>query len=196
MSGGDERRAHADRVVDGLLDSLRRNDMRAFADHWAPAGVMEFPFAPPGYRVLRSRNDVWDYVKDYSSQIRLDEVVEHRRHHTLDPDVVILEFSVQGAALQTGNDYRMDYVSVITVEPDGIAHFRDYWNSLAAATALGGVDTLMAEFGNGRTKEEDHTRNRILRNARLRRNPIEEPPLQPSRQDRRSRRDFGPGWLG
>lgn len=149
MPGDDERRAHADRVVDGLLDSLRRNDMRAFADQWAPAGVMEFPFAPPGYRVLRSRNDVWDYVKDYSSQIRLDEVVEHRRHHTLDPDVVILEFSVQGAALQTGNDYRMDYVSVITVEADGIAHFRDYWNSLAAATALGGVDTLMAEFGNG-----------------------------------------------
>jgi uncharacterized protein len=62
---------------------------------------------------------------------------------------VILEFSVQGAALQTGNGYRMDYVSVITVEPDGIAHFRDYWNSLAAATTLGGVDTLMAEFGHG-----------------------------------------------
>jgi uncharacterized protein len=66
-----------------------------------------------------------------------------------DPDVVILEFSAQGAALQTGNDYRMDYVSVITVAPDGIAYFRDYWNSLAAAAALGGVDTLMAEFGSG-----------------------------------------------
>jgi uncharacterized protein len=148
MPGDDERRAHADRVVDRLLDSLRRNDMRTFADQWAPTGVMEFPFAPPGYRVLRSREDVWAYVKDYSSQIRLDEVVEHRRHHTLDPDVVILEFSVQGVALQSGNDYRMDYISVITVAPDGIVHYRDYWNSLAAVAALGGVDALMAGFGN------------------------------------------------
>ena len=67
MSTDDQLRAHSDRVVDTLLDSLRRNDMRAFADQWAPDGVMEFPFAPPGYRVLNGRDDVWDYVKDYTA---------------------------------------------------------------------------------------------------------------------------------
>lgn len=147
MSDDDNRRAHADRVIDALLNSLRRNDMRAFADHWAPDGVMEFPFAPPGYRVLRSRDDVWDYVKDYPSSIRLDEIIEHKRHHTLDPHTVILEFAAKGVVVQTGKDYHMDYISVITIGPDGIEHYRDYWNSLAAAAALGGVDTLMAGFG-------------------------------------------------
>ena len=147
MSTDYERRAHADRVVDTLLDSLRRNDMRTFADQWASDGTMEFPFAPPGYRVLRSRDDVWDYVKDYSTRIRVDEVVERRRHHTLDPDTVILEFSAKGAMLQTADDYQMDYIAVITTDPEGIAHYRDYWNSLAAATAMGGVDTLAAGFG-------------------------------------------------
>ena len=142
----DERHAHSDRVVDTLLDSLRRNDMRAFADQWAPEGVMEFPFAPPGYRVLNRRDDVWDYVKAYTATIRLDEITEHRRHHTLDPTVVILEFSAKGVAVQTNNPYRMDYVGVVTIGPDGIRHYRDYWNSLAAAAAMGGVDALMAGF--------------------------------------------------
>ena len=39
MSTDDQLRTHSDRVVDTLLDSLRRNDMRAFADQWAPDGI-------------------------------------------------------------------------------------------------------------------------------------------------------------
>lgn len=150
MPSDDDRRAHTDRIVDALLNSLRHKDMRAFADQWAPDGVMEFPFAPPGYRVLRSRAEVWDYVKDYNSIVRLDEITEHRRHHTLDPTTVVLEFSAEGVALQTGNDYRMGYVSVITTGPDGIVHYKDYWNSLAAAAAMGGVESIMTAFGQER----------------------------------------------
>lgn len=144
---GGQRRARADGVIDALLDSLRRNDMRAFADQWAPAGGMEFPFAPPGYRILRSRDDVWDYVKDYSSSVRIDEIIEHKRHHTLDFGTVILEFSAKGVAVQTGDDYRMDYIAVISIGPDGIDHYRDYWNSLAAAALMGGPEAMMSGFG-------------------------------------------------
>jgi uncharacterized protein len=147
MTTDDVVRAHTDRVLDATLDCMRRNDMRSFADQWAPSGVMEFPFAPPGYRDLHSRDEVWDYVKDYSSTIRIDEVTEHRRHHTLDPTTVILEFSVVGEAVKTGNDYRVNYVSVVEVGPDGIRRYLDYWNALAAAAAIGGVDTIVADFG-------------------------------------------------
>lgn len=150
MTSDDDRRAHTDRVVDALLEALRRNDMRAFADQWAPDGVMEFPFAPPGYPVLRSRDEVWDYVKDYSTQIRLDEIAEHRRLHTVEPGMVILEFSASGAVRQTGAGYRMDYISVIKIGAGGIDHYWDYWNSLAAAELLGGTDALAAGFGQAR----------------------------------------------
>jgi uncharacterized protein len=143
----DERRARADHVIDTLLESLRRRDMREFANQWAPDGVMEFPFAPPGYPQLQSREDVWNYVKDYTDKIRLDVVTELRRHHTLDPDTVILEFSVDGIAVQTGSEYHMSYISVITLGANGIQHYRDYWNSLAVAMSLGGVEALMTEFG-------------------------------------------------
>jgi ketosteroid isomerase-like protein len=147
MTTEDEVRAQTDRVLNSMLDSMRRNDMRTFADQWAPDGVMEFPFAPPGYRTLHSRDEVWDYVKDYTSTIYLDEVTEHRRHHTLDPATVVLEFSVTGKAVKTGNDYSVNYISVVTVGANGIRHYRDYWNGLAAAAAIGGIDTMMADFG-------------------------------------------------
>ncbi|MGE0218210.1 nuclear transport factor 2 family protein [Mycolicibacterium sp.] len=140
-------RVHIDRIVDTLLDSVRRVDMRTFADQWAPDGVMEFPFAPPNYPVLHGRDAVWDYVKDYGASFRIDEVTEHRRHHTTDASTVIVEFSAKGVVRQTGNDYTMDYIGVITVGPDGIEHYRDYWNSLAAVSALGGVDALRTAFG-------------------------------------------------
>ncbi|MGE2732494.1 nuclear transport factor 2 family protein [Mycolicibacterium vaccae] len=146
MPTDEDRRAHTDRIVDALLDSLRRNDMRAFADLWAPDGTVQFPFAPPGYPVLRSRDEVWDYVKDFDSVIRLGTITEHRRHHTLDPGTAIVEYSGDGVAVQTGSDYRMGYISVITTGPDGIVEFKDYWNSLAAVTALGGVDAVMTAF--------------------------------------------------
>lgn len=148
MPTEDERaRAHTDRVIDALLDSLRRNDMTAFADQWAPAGSMEFPFAPPGYPVLRSRDDVRNYLKDYSATLRIDTVTERRRHHTLDPFTVVLEFSAEGVAVQSDSPYRMDYVAVLTVGPDGVQHYRDYWNPLAATAALGGADVLSSGFG-------------------------------------------------
>ncbi|TRW86158.1 hypothetical protein FK535_06680 [Mycolicibacterium sp. 018/SC-01/001] len=139
-----ERRSHTDNVIDALLDSVRRNDMQAFAAQWAPNGSMEFPFAGPGYPVLRSRADVEDYLRDYSSLLRIDTVTERQRHHTLDPETVILEFSADGVVLQSNSPYHMDYVGVITVGPDGVQRYRDYWNPVAAAAALGDPDALAA----------------------------------------------------
>ncbi len=146
MSGQDPRRVNADRVIDTLLDSLRRHDMRAFADQWAVDGVMEFPFAPPGYPRLLGRDEVWNYVKDYTKAIRLDIITEDTRHHTLDPETVILEFSVEGVAVQTGSPYRMRYISVITVGHQGIRLYRDYWNPLAVTDSLGNA-ALTETFG-------------------------------------------------
>jgi len=142
----EQRRERSRTVVDGLLDALRRHDMKAFADSWAPDGTMEFPFAPPGYPRHSSREEVWEYLKDYTDKIDLHEVNEKARHYTLDPDTVVLEFGVVGTLVHNGADYRMDYVSVITVGDEGIESYRDHWNSLAIALAMGGVEAFMDRF--------------------------------------------------
>jgi len=139
-------RMHTDRVMDSMLACMRNNDMRSFTDLFASDCVMDFPFAPPGYPTLHSRDDVWEYVKDYSSVLRIDEVIEHRRHHTMDPMTAIVEFSARGQALRTGNSYVVNYISVVEVGPDGIRRYSDYWNALAAASAIGGVESLMSAF--------------------------------------------------
>ena len=142
----DERRQRTGTVIDGLLDALRRHDMKTFADSWAPHGTMEFPFAPPGYPRHSSRAEVWEYLKDYTDKIDLQEVKEKARHYTLDPDTVVLEFEVVGKLVHNGADYRMSYVSVITVGEEGIVSYRDHWNSLAIALAMRGVEAFMARF--------------------------------------------------
>jgi len=154
ISSDEQRRERAKTVVDGLLDALRRHDMKAFADFWAPHGTMEFPFAPPGYPRHSSREEVWEYLKDYTDKIDLREVKEKARHYTLDPDTVVLEFEVAGKLVHNGADYNMSYISVITVGDEGIESYRDHWNSLAIALAMGGAEAFMARFaGEGAVDE-------------------------------------------
>jgi ketosteroid isomerase-like protein len=120
--------------------------MSAFADEWAPAGTMTFPFAPPGWPQLTGREAVRDYVADYTDSIDIREISRMTRHDTTDPDTVVLEWAVTGVAVKTGRPYDVAYVAFITVGEDGIVAYRDYWNPLAAASALGGVDELFAAF--------------------------------------------------
>ena len=150
----DAQREHTGRVVDGLLEALRRRDMKAFADAWAPDGTMEFPFAPPGYPRLTSRGQVWDYLHDYTDKIQLHEVTERARHYSIDPRTVVLEFSVVGTVVATGAAYRMSYVSVITVGTEGIESYRDHWNSMALAVAAGAVESFAAAYSQEDTADD------------------------------------------
>lgn len=61
---------HNRALVDRALALLLAKDMAGFAELWAPDGVLEFPFAPPGYPSrLNGRAEVRDYVRDYPSVV-------------------------------------------------------------------------------------------------------------------------------
>lgn len=141
-----ERRDRAHHTIDRLTQALLAHDMSAFADQWAPDGTMSFPFAPPGWPELTGREAVREYLADYTDTVDIRAVTRMTRHDTTDPDTVVLEWAVSGVAVKTGNPYDIGYVAFITVGPGGIVAYRDYWNPLAAAAALGGVDELFAAF--------------------------------------------------
>ncbi|MGE2716740.1 nuclear transport factor 2 family protein [Mycolicibacterium litorale] len=141
-----DRRRRAHQTIDRLQQALLAHDMSAFADQWAPDGTMSFPFAPPGWPELAGREAVRGYVADYTDTVDVHDITRMTRHDTTDPDTVILEWAVTGVVVKTGKPYDIAYVAVITVGPDGIVAYRDYWNPLAIATALGGVDELFAAF--------------------------------------------------
>jgi ketosteroid isomerase-like protein len=141
-----DRRRRAHQTIDRLQEALLAHDMAAFADQWAPDGTMTFPFAPPGWPELHGRDAVRGYLADYTDNVDIQAITRMTRHDTTDPDTVVLEWAVTGVALKTGKPYDIGYVAFITVGPQGILTYRDYWNPLAAAAALGGVDELFAAF--------------------------------------------------
>ena len=80
---------------------------------------------------------VIDYLAGNTDILTVREVVAQTRHHTLDPHTVVVEFEIAGVVVASSALYRTRYVSVITVDTDGITSYRDYWSPLAAAEVLG-----------------------------------------------------------
>lgn len=135
-------------LVHHALDLLLAKDMVGFADLWSDAGVLEFPFAAPGYPPqVVGRAAIRDYLRDYPSSFDVRDVTEKVVHQTTDPAVVIVEFAIDGVAVATAKPYLMRYIAVITVTDGMIERYRDYWSPLAAAEAMGGTDAVIAFAG-------------------------------------------------
>jgi ketosteroid isomerase-like protein len=139
-----DRRQRAHGAVDRLHERLLAHDMNGFAEVFAVNGVMEFPFAPPGWPTPRGRQQVREYLRDFTDTVDVRAIVSQTRHETADPDVLIVEWEVDGTALKTGRPYRIRYVNVIKVGGEGIESFRDYWSPLAGGHALGRLDEMVA----------------------------------------------------
>ncbi|GAA1459893.1 nuclear transport factor 2 family protein [Williamsia maris] len=130
-------------VVDRTLDLLVDHDMHAFVEMFAPDGVMEFPLATgDATRAVRGHLALHDYLDDYASILDIRSL-DRTVHVTTDPEVVIVEFTVDGVVVATDRPYRMVYIAVITVRDDAINRYRDYWNS-AAVVDIVGADAQLA----------------------------------------------------
>lgn len=145
----DVRRERAHAAIDRLHAALLRHDMDAFADQWAEDGTMSFPFAPPGWPRPKGREEVRGYLAGFTDRVDIRGIRHQTRHDTTDPATIIVEWGVTGVALTTGRPYEIDYVGVVTVGPDGIESYRDYWSALAAGTAMGSLDTFIKAFTEG-----------------------------------------------
>ncbi|MFI1915344.1 nuclear transport factor 2 family protein [Nocardia sp. NPDC020380] len=135
-------------LVHHALALLLAKDMTGFAGLWSEQGVLEFPFAAPGYPPrIEGRAAIEEYLRDYPALLDIRAIPEPTVHQSTDPEVVIAEFEASGIVVATGRDYRLRYIAVITVRDGEIQHYRDYWSPLAAAEAMGGLDTLTTAFG-------------------------------------------------
>lgn len=116
-------------------DSLRlllAKDIPAWVALWAEDGVMEFPFAPPGWPArLEGRAAVAAYMRDYPDHIDLHAFPDLRIHQTADPDTVVVEMRGVGRLVETGAPFDMTYIAVVTVKDGRFTSYRDYWNPLA-----------------------------------------------------------------
>ena len=107
---------------------------------WADDGTCEFPYAPEGRRLLEGKQAIYAYMTSYPDVMAIDSVAEMRVHTMLNPEIAAVELAINGRALATGRPYNQRYVIFIEARGGKIWRYREYWNSLVAIEAFGGVD--------------------------------------------------------
>lgn len=114
------------------LRLLLDKDIDAWVELWDAEGVLEFPFAPPGWpRRLDGKAAVADYMRGYADHIDLHDFPDVEVHRTTAPETVVVEMRGVGRLVKTGDPFDMNYIAVVTVRNGLIVHYRDYWNPLA-----------------------------------------------------------------
>ncbi|HVV75994.1 MAG TPA: nuclear transport factor 2 family protein [Mycobacteriales bacterium] len=103
---------------------------------WHDDGVCEFPFAAADRpKRLAGKDEILAYMNDYPSRLSIDGVEDLQVHQGLDPDVVVVEMTIRGRAVDTEKPYNQQYVIVAQTRDGKLAHYREYWNPLITAAA-------------------------------------------------------------
>ncbi len=121
-------------VVKGLLAAVSAGDVDAMAEFWTDDFVLDLPYADPP-SVLEGKETVRAYLREalamFSLRLTVTEVYE-----CPDRDVVVAEYTSEGAVTTTGKQYANRYIGVFTLRGDRVARQREYYNPLPAARAL------------------------------------------------------------
>jgi uncharacterized protein len=139
-------------TAERLLHAILSPDPGDIADCYAPAVVIEMPFAAaPLYPAriettraeLRARFRAGAAIRRYQ---RLSDVVIH---DTADPNVGIIEYQLHGELTQTGEPFSQRFAMIMTVRDGQIVHSRDYTDPITGARLLGKLPELLAALGAG-----------------------------------------------
>ena len=123
------------RTADLFRQGLRRlldKDITGWIGLWAEDGVMEFPFAPPGWpKRLEGRTAIADYMRPYPDHIDLHDFPDLTVHQTTDPATIVAEMRGTGRLVRTGAPFDTTYIAVVTAREGRLTSYRDYWSPLA-----------------------------------------------------------------
>ena len=139
-------------TVQRLLHAVVRPDPGDIADCYAPAVVIEMPFAAvPLYpaRIETTREELRTRFRAGAAIRRYQRLSDVVIHDTADPEVVIAEYQLHGELTQAGEPFSQRFVMVMTVRDGQIVHSRDYTNPITGARLLGKLPELLAALGAG-----------------------------------------------
>jgi len=129
-------------VAEKFLE-LSVRDLAALAELYAEDVVIEMPFAAPLFPTRRTttREELRAQFARPSGRTytRVDNV---RILESSDPDVAIIEYDLHGNVNETGRDFTLSYIQIITVKGGLITHSRDYNSIVQAAQAFGMEEQL------------------------------------------------------
>jgi ketosteroid isomerase-like protein len=127
----------ATEIAERFLD-LTIRDMASLAELYAEDVVIEMPFAAPLFPTRRTttRDELKSQFTRPSgrSYTRIDNA---RIYELSDPNVAIVEYDLHGIANESGREFSLSYIQIITVKDGMIVHSRDYSNIPQAVRAFG-----------------------------------------------------------
>ncbi|MEV0401695.1 nuclear transport factor 2 family protein [Actinoallomurus sp. NPDC050550] len=124
-----------DRIRRAVLDGSPDD----YADLYAADAVLKFPFTAPGFpRSLHGREEIRAHLRAaFGRAVRIEEFRDVVVHETTDPDVIVAEHAIVGAATASGLPCSIANLLVLTIRDGHIVHQRDYLDVLGAAVAAG-----------------------------------------------------------
>ena len=105
-------------------------DADGFADLFAPDGVIESPFAPPGAPLrLEGREAIREYSRHVmASPLRVEDFEVVELYQTQDPEVVIVEMRANATLTTTGQSFAATSIQILRIREGRIVLFRDFAN--------------------------------------------------------------------
>ncbi|YCK40015.1 nuclear transport factor 2 family protein [Actinomadura sp. ATCC 39365] len=120
-----------------ILQAGRSGDHERFLDLMAPDAVIEWPYRLEGMPAkLRGRAEIAAFVSAKGSLISFDEYVDLVMHETVDPEVVIVEYTAHGTVTGTGAPFTQRVIAVFRVRHGQVVSYRDYINLLPLMKVL------------------------------------------------------------
>jgi uncharacterized protein len=113
-------------------------DADGFAGLFAPDGVIESPFAPPG---APSRLEGRETIREHSRQVlaspvRLEDFEDVELYQTQDPEVVIVEVRARATLTTTGRSVTTTSIQIFRIREGRILLFRDFANPRVLADVI------------------------------------------------------------
>jgi uncharacterized protein len=133
-------------TVDRFLRGITSADPGDLADCYAERVVIEMPFAAglAPERTETTREELRARFAAGTAFRRYTSVRDVRVHETADPDVLIVEYKVEGTRTADAEPFVMGFVMILTFSGGLIAYSRDYTDPVAGARALGRLPELAA----------------------------------------------------
>jgi ketosteroid isomerase-like protein len=116
-----------------------------FADLFAEDGILEYPFAAPGFPTVYKGQQAIRDMHEAAGQFRALFDIEGMTttvYESTDPEVVVAEITHSGHSHTTGRPYDFLALAIIRVRHGKIVHYRDFMNPLAVAELLGRLPDL------------------------------------------------------
>jgi uncharacterized protein len=124
-------------TVERFLQAVMSQSRGDIADCYADQVVIEMPFASglAPDRVETTREELRQRFASGATSRRYTGLRDVHIHETADPDVLVIEYTLDAARLGDGEPFTMTFVMVLTFRDGLIAHSRDYSNPIAGARA-------------------------------------------------------------